>query len=84
MRYADRLHAPPEWWIFLRGEPWQVGPVLAAYGDWTRRRPDGKIDHPARAYLIDPAGYIRESYALARLDQRRALRDIEALLRARP
>jgi len=34
--------------------------VRTAYDEWTKELPDGELGHPARLYLIDPAGRIRE------------------------
>ncbi|MBI4271464.1 MAG: SCO family protein, partial [Candidatus Rokubacteria bacterium] len=39
------------------------------------------IDHPARLYLLDPAGRVREIYSLSFFDERQAFLDIRALLR---
>jgi len=81
--YARRFDARPGW-AFLRDQPERLRPVLAAYDEWTRRLPDGDIDHPARLYLIDPIGRIREIYSLAFFDERQALIDIETLEREGP
>ncbi len=54
--------------------------MLTAYHQWTRRQDDGEIDHPARIYLIDAGGHIREIYSLSFFDERQALVDILALL----
>jgi cytochrome oxidase Cu insertion factor (SCO1/SenC/PrrC family) len=77
-RYARRFDARPGW-TFLRDQPERLRPVLAAYDEWTKKRADGDVDHPARLYLIDPAGRIREIYSLAFFDERQALLDIEAI-----
>ena len=37
------------------------------------------MTHPARIYLIDPSGRIREIYSLAFFDERQALLDIQAI-----
>ena len=78
--YADRFGADLRNWHFLTGRPGEVGPVLARWGEWTRRLPSGDIDHPARVYLVDRAGIVREIYSLSFFDERQALLDIEALL----
>jgi protein SCO1/2 len=80
-RYMRRFGVDPESWQFLRAEPEQLSPVLAAYGERTTALPDGEIDHPARLYLIDQQGRIREIYSLAFFDERQAFLDIQALLR---
>jgi len=41
------------------------------------------MDHPARVYLFDRAGRVREIYALEFFDQRQAWLDVRALLRER-
>jgi cytochrome oxidase Cu insertion factor (SCO1/SenC/PrrC family) len=79
--YARRFGADPAAWSFLRAPPERLGPVLQAYDEWTRSEPGGAIDHPARLYLIDAAGRIREIYALGFFDERQALLDIRVLLR---
>ncbi|HEU0203928.1 MAG TPA: SCO family protein [Burkholderiaceae bacterium] len=78
--YAKRFDARPGW-SFLRDAPARLRAVLAAYDEWTRKLPNGSLDHPARIYLIDPAGRVREIYALAFFDERQALIDIQALER---
>jgi hypothetical protein len=52
---------------------------LANYDEWIRPLPDGDIDHPARVYLIDRKGNIREIYALAFFDERQVLIDRRTL-----
>jgi protein SCO1/2 len=78
--YAGRLGAASERWRFLTGDPERVRPVLRAWDEWTRPAPDGSIDHPARLYLIDARGRVREIYGLAFFDERQAYLDIRALL----
>jgi protein SCO1/2 len=65
----------------LREERQKLQPVLAAYDEWTRPQPDGEIDHPARLYLIDRRGRIREIYSISFFDERQAFLDIQTLLR---
>jgi protein SCO1 len=78
--YAERFGADLRSWSFLTGRPEEVGPVLAAWDEWTRRLPSGELDHPARLYLVDRGGAVREIYSLSFFDERQALLDIEALL----
>ena len=40
----------------------------------------GELDHPARVYLIDQAGNMREIYSLAFFNQKQTLLDMKALL----
>ena len=79
-RYARPFVRDGEAWRFLYETPERLQPVLAAYDEWTRPLPDGELDHPARLYLIDGRGRIREIYSLAFFDEHQALRDIEVLL----
>jgi protein SCO1/2 len=82
-RYAQHFRRDAAGWRFLRDAPERMRPVLVAYDEWTRPLPNGDIDHPARLYLVDPAGTIREIYSLAFFDERQAFLDIRALLRER-
>jgi hypothetical protein len=83
-RYARSFRADPQGWRFLREDPVRLGPVLAAWDEWTRALPGGEIDHPARLHLIDGRGRVREIYSLALFDERQAFLDIQALLREPP
>ncbi|PYM33889.1 MAG: hypothetical protein DME17_17225 [Candidatus Rokuibacteriota bacterium] len=83
-RYAAHFGGPRAGWKFLRDEPDRVRRVLEVYDEWTRPQPDGGIDHPARIYLIDPRGDIREIYSLSFFDERQAFVDIRALAREFP
>ncbi len=83
-RYATHFRGPLEGWKFLRDEPERVRRVLALYDEWTRPQPNGDIDHPARIYLIDPRGDIREIYSLSFFNERQAFLDIRALFREFP
>ena len=80
-RYARAVGADPRGWRFLLGTPENLKPILVAYDEWTRRLSSGEIDHPARLYLIDPQGQVREIYNLSLFDERQAFLDIQALLR---
>jgi len=83
-RYAKRFKADPARWSFLREERQKLQPVLVAYDEWTRPQPDGEIDHPARLYLIDRRGRIREIYSISFFDERQAFLDVQTLLRESP
>ena len=78
--YAERFNAVDPNWRFLRDEPARARPVLAAYDEWTKPLPHGELDHPARVYLIDRRGNIREIYALAFFDERQTFIDIRTLV----
>jgi protein SCO1/2 len=81
-RYAKMFKADFAGWAFLREEPQRLKPVLKAYDEWTRVLPktEGWIDHPARVYLVDRGGNIREIYSLAFFNEKQARIDIRALL----
>ena len=79
--YARSFHADSAGWKFLRDSPERMRPMFAAYDEWTKRLPEGDLDHPARIYLIDRSGAMREVYSLSFFDERQAMLDIEALLR---
>ncbi len=78
------MNADPAGWKFLRDTPETMAPVLGAYREWTKAMPDGELDHPARIYLIDALGQIREIYSLAFFDPRQVHNDIRALTTSRP
>ena len=78
--YARTYGADPAGWRFLRETPQKTKPVLKAYDEWTKLLPKGELDHPARVYLIDGVGNIREIYSLAFFNEEQALIDIKALL----
>lgn len=82
-KYARTYGADPAGWRFLRDTPDKTRAVLKAYDEWTRLLPKGELDHPARVYLIDPEGKIREIYSLAFFNDRQARLDIIALLKER-
>lgn len=79
-KYAKAYGADPAGWRFLRETPEKTRPVLDAYDEWTRLLPKGEIDHPARVYLIDGKGNIREIYSLVFFNEKQALIDMRKLL----
>ena len=78
--YAKTYGADPAGWRFLRETPEKTKPVLKAYDEWTKLLPKGELDHPARVYLIDHNGNIREIYSLAFFNERQALIDMKKLI----
>jgi protein SCO1/2 len=78
--YARQYGADPAGWRFLRESEDKTKPVLKAYDEWTKKLPKGETDHPARVYLIDSRGNIREIYSLAFFNEKQALIDIQALV----
>ena len=79
-QYAKTFSADPAGWRFLREDSPKLNPVLMAYDEWTKLLPKGETDHPARVYLIDPSGNIREIYSLAFFSEKQTLLDMKALL----
>jgi protein SCO1/2 len=79
--YARQYGADPAGWRFLRESKEKTQPILKAYDEWTKKLPKGDLDHPARVYLIDRKGNIREIYSLAFFNEKQALVDIQALLK---
>jgi protein SCO1/2 len=80
-KYAKTVGADPTGWRFLREAPSKLEPVLQTYNEWTKLLPKGELDHPARLYLIDQAGNMREIYSLAFFNEKQTLFDMKALLR---
>jgi protein SCO1 len=78
--YAQKFGADAAGWRFLRETPEKTKPVLKAYDEWTKLLPKGELDHPARVYLIDRKGNIREIYSLAFFNEKQALIDMRTLL----
>jgi protein SCO1/2 len=78
--YAKSYGADPAGWRFLRETPEKTKPVLQAYDEWTKLLPKGELDHPARVYLIDQKGNIREIYSLAFFNEKQALIDMKKLI----
>jgi protein SCO1/2 len=79
-QYAKIYGADPAGWRFLRENPEKTKPVLEAYDEWTKLLPKGELDHPARVYLIDQKGNIREIYSLAFFNEKQALIDMKKLI----
>jgi protein SCO1/2 len=85
-KYARTFGADPAGWRFLREDAPRLDPVLKAYDEWTKLLPPARgattaqLDHPARVYLIDRAGNIREIYSLAFFNDKQALLDMKKLL----
>jgi protein SCO1/2 len=82
--YARTYNADSAGWHFLRETPERTKPVLRAYDEWTRLLPKGELDHPARVYLVDRKGDIREIYSLAFFSEKQALIDMQKLLITSP
>jgi protein SCO1/2 len=79
-QYAKTYGADSAGWRFLREDPEKTKPVLEAYDEWTKLLPKGELDHPARVYLIDQKGNIREIYSLAFFNEKQALIDMKKLI----
>jgi protein SCO1 len=79
-RYTAKFNTDASGWRFLPESPEKLNPVLKAYDEWTKLLPEGEPDHPARAYLSDQHGKLREIYSPAFFNEKRVLLDIKALL----
>ena len=79
--YATTYDADASGWKFLYDTPEKMKPIYRAYDEWTKKTEKGQLDHPARVYLVDAKGNIREIYSLAFFSEKQALLDIKALLR---
>lgn len=79
-KYAGTFGADPAGWRFLRENPPKLDAVLKAYDEWTKLLPKGELEHPARVYLIDADGNIREIYSLAFFNDKQALLDMKKLM----
>jgi len=82
-QYAASYDADAGGWKFLYDAPEKMKPIYRAYDEWTKKTQKGQLDHPARVYLVDAKGNIREIYSLAFFNEKQALLDIKALLRER-
>ena len=82
-KYAAGYGADSRGWKFLYDEPAKMKPVYNAYDEWTSRTGAEPLDHPARVYLVDANGNIREIYSLAFFNEKQVLLDIKALVRER-
>jgi len=51
-------------WTFLTGSPKQIDTVLSDWDMWARPTAAGQLDHPARVFLLDTKGRVREIYNL--------------------
>jgi protein SCO1/2 len=78
--YAQLYRADLQHWSFLTGPPATVRRVLDAWGMWTRRLPNGQLDHPSRVFLVDRQGRIREIYNLDFLRADWVAEDVALLL----
>ena len=67
-------------WSFLTGPPDQVAKTIKAWGMWVRPAANGQLDHPARVFLVDSRGRIREIYNLSFLKPAWVVEDVELLL----
>lgn len=80
--HARALGARPGW-HFVSEDAARTNAVLSGYDEWSRRLPDGDLEHPARVHLIDGRGRVREIYSLDFFAEGEAFRDIAALLAER-
>ncbi len=81
--YAANYGADSKGWKFLYDQPDKMKTVYRAYDEWTSKTGKGALDHPARVYLIDANGNIREIYSISFFNDKQVLLDIKALIRER-
>ena len=82
-KYAAGYGADSRGWKFLYDKPAKMKPVYRAYDEWTSKTGKGQLDHPARVYLVDAKGNIREIYSISFFNDKQVLLDIKALIRER-
>jgi protein SCO1/2 len=75
----------PEWLFLTAPDRETLAPVLAAYNQPVDRKADpgaagGSLHHIFRAFLIDPAGQVRNIYSLDFFDPKLVLNDVRSLL----
>lgn len=75
----------PDWLFLTAADRATIAPVLAAYNQAVGSKPDpgaagGPLHHIFRAFLIDPAGQIRNIYSLDFLDPELVLNDVRTLI----
>ncbi|KAB1072977.1 SCO family protein [Methylobacterium planeticum] len=76
--------AAPAWTFLTPHDREALGPILAAYGQRVYAKPDGALSHVFRAFLIDPAGLVRNIYSLDFFEPALVLSDVRTLLLEEP
>jgi protein SCO1 len=79
-KYMELYDADPASWTFLTGDRERVSKTIAAWGMWVKPAANGQFDHPARVFLVDKKGRIREIYNLSFFKAAWVLEDIRLLL----
>jgi protein SCO1 len=78
--YARAFKTDPAAWHFLTGSPEKVNKVIKAWDMWVKSDSSGVLDHPSRAFLIDPRGRQREIYNLEFLKPEMVVEDVRDLV----
>jgi protein SCO1/2 len=78
--YARGFKADPAAWHFLTGSNEKVNEVIKAWDMWVKSDSNGVLDHPSRAFLIDPRGRQREIYNLEFFQAETVVEDVRDLV----
>ncbi|GJE43621.1 SCO family protein [Methylobacterium soli] len=70
----------PDWAFLTAAGREALAPILAAYGQQIDAKPGGALNHVFRAFLIDPAGRVRNIYSLDVFEPALVLTDVRTLL----
>jgi protein SCO1/2 len=82
--YAEGYGADPAGWAFLTGTPLEILEVSRRYGVFSRKMPNGDVDHTFLTSLVDRQGTLRVQYLGTRFDPDELRADLLALAREEP
>lgn len=68
-----------EWHFLTTASAQQVEPILAGFGQFVVRKPDGQPQHLLKVFLIDPRGAVRQIYAYGFFESQLVWADIVTL-----
>jgi len=68
-----------EWHFLTTASAQQLEPILAGFGQFVVRKPDGQPQHLLKVFLIDPRGAVRQIYAFEFLESQLVWADIVTL-----
>lgn len=78
--YMRLYDVNPDNWSFLTGPGERVKRTIEDWGMWAKPAANGQLDHPARVFLVDAKGVIRDIYNLEFLRPHWVVEDIRLLL----
>lgn len=83
-RYADsaipsRQRGIVEWHFLTTASAQDLEPILADFGQFVVRKPDGQPQHLLKVFLIDPRGAVRQIYAYEFFESQLVWADIVTL-----